>query len=74
MILAGRLGNAGYWIDDNSGKWATTSYYTYYNPLIDQINGAADSYSNQIWNTQWKPLKRKLHILMSKRMQDSVIT
>ena len=59
MIMAGRLGNAGYWVDDNSGKWSTSSYYTYYNPLIDQINGVTDSYSNQIWNTQWKPLKKE---------------
>lgn len=57
MILAGKLGNAGYWVDDNSGKWSTSSYYTYYTPIIDQVNGGSNSYSNQIWNTQWKPLK-----------------
>lgn len=57
LILSGRLGNAGYWIDNNSGKWTTSSYYTYYTPVIEQINSSSNSYSNFIWNTQWKPLK-----------------
>lgn len=38
IIMAGHAGNSAFWINDQSGKWATTTYYKDVAPSIAQRN------------------------------------
>lgn len=54
IIMAGHAGNSAFWINDNTGKWATTTYYKDTpNPLTQR------NYSNPITSRidtmQWRP-------------------
>lgn len=55
IILAGHAGNSAFWINDNTGKWATTTYYKDAPAELTQRN-----YSNPITSRldtmQWKPM------------------
>ena len=56
LITAGRGGKTAYWIDDNSGKWASSTYYKDFFWTVDQDNRKNDSFYLKIWGTQWTPL------------------
>ena len=54
IIMAGHAGNSAFWINDNTGKWATSTYYKDAPAELTQRN-----YSNPITSRldtmQWKP-------------------
>lgn len=54
IIMAGHAGTSAFWINDNTGKWATTTYYREVPNELTQRN-----YSNPITSRldtmQWKP-------------------
>ena len=55
IIMAGHAGNSAFWMDENTGRWATTTYYrdapkqasqrNYSQPLVSRLD-----------TMQWKPL------------------
>lgn len=59
LVSAGHAGNTAYWIDDYSGKWASSTYYKDFYWTVDQDNRKADSYSVKAWALQWSPLSDK---------------
>lgn len=59
LIAAGHAANAAYWVDDYSGKWASTTFYKDFYWTVDQDNRKADSYSVKAWGLQWSPMTDK---------------
>lgn len=43
LVMGGRRADASYWLDGNSGKWAST---TYYKPGSHTVQNAVDRYNN----------------------------
>lgn len=56
LITAGRAGNGAYWLEDFTGKWATTTYYKNLHWVVDQYNRSNSSLSRRISELNWKPL------------------
>lgn len=56
LITAGTRGNSAYWVDDYTGKWASTTYYKNFYWTIDQENRSGTDFSARAWGTQWTPL------------------
>ncbi|MDR1882771.1 MAG: alkaline phosphatase family protein [Prevotella sp.] len=56
LITAGSRGNAAYWIDDYSGKWASTTYYKNFYWTVDQENRSNSGFSVRAWDMRWTPL------------------
>ena len=56
MIGAGKNANAAFWVEDYSGKWATSTYYKDFHWIVDQINRSDTSYNRRINSLAWKPL------------------
>lgn len=56
LIAGGRSGNAAFWMENYSGKWATSTYYKDFHWIVDQTNRSDTSYSRRITNLVWKPL------------------
>lgn len=72
IIMAGHAGNSAFWINDNTGKWATTTYYRDTPRAISQRN-YSNSISSRIDTMQWKPalpLSRYPGLPAQKRMYD----
>lgn len=59
LITAGHAGNTAYWIDDYSGKWASSTYYKDFFWTVDQDNRKTDNYSVKAWALQWSPILDK---------------
>lgn len=59
LITGGHAANSTYWIDDYSGKWASTTYYKDFYWTVDQDNRKATSFAAKVWGGQWKPLVEK---------------
>lgn len=56
LITAGTRGNSAYWIDDYTGKWASTTYYKDFYWAIDQENRSNSNFSTKAWSMWWNPL------------------
>lgn len=56
LITAGRNGNCAFWLENYSGKWATSTYYKDFHWVVDQINRSDTSYSRRVGTMVWKPL------------------
>ncbi len=54
IIMAGHAGKNAVWIDDNTGKWASTSYYPELPALVGRINQYSPL-SSRIDTIVWKP-------------------
>lgn len=54
IIMAGHAGNSAAWINDNTGKWATTTYYRELPKTLSQRN-YNNSIAARIDTMQWKP-------------------
>ena len=54
IIMAGHAGNSAFWINDNTGKWSTTTYYKDVPQLLSQRN-YGKSLVSRIDTMQWKP-------------------
>lgn len=57
VIMAGHAGNSAVWIDDNSGKWASTTYYSELPSVVGRINQYSPL-SKRIDTIMWKPSLR----------------
>lgn len=55
IIMAGHAGNSATWINENSGKWATTTYYPETPAPIGARNGGRSA-ALHLDTVQWKPL------------------
>lgn len=55
VIMAGHAGKGAIWIDDNSGKWASSTYYADFPNAINQYNKISPL-STRIDTIIWKPL------------------
>lgn len=56
LITAGLRGNSAYWVDDYTGKWASTTYYKDFYWAIDQENRSGTDFSTKAWSMWWNPL------------------
>jgi hypothetical protein len=56
VILGGHTADGVYWIDGNSGKWCTSTYYNYMPEWLQNINDQSDM-SKLVDQTTWQPLR-----------------
>lgn len=56
LISGGRAANSAFWIDDYSGKWASSTYYKNFYWVVDQENRSSTDFSVRAWGMQWSPL------------------
>lgn len=54
IIMAGHAGNSAAWINDNTGRWATTTYYKDVPPSLSRFNQSAQL-SSRLDTMQWRP-------------------
>lgn len=52
LSTASKFGDAAYWIDNLTGKWATSTYYKYLSAIIDKKNKETD-YIGIVTNNVW---------------------
>lgn len=57
VIMSGHAGKGAFWIDDNSGKWASTTYYQEMPASLAQYNRISPL-SSRIDTIVWKPMMR----------------
>lgn len=55
VIMAGHAGNSAFWIDDNTGRWASTAYYRDSPRNISQRNYNSPL-SNRLDTMIWRPV------------------
>ena len=56
IILGGHAADGVYWIDGNTGKWCTSTYYNYMPEWIQSLNDQNDMYQ-LVEQTAWQPLR-----------------
>lgn len=56
LITAGLRANTAFWVDDYTGKWASTTYYKNFYWTVDQENRSEADFSVKAWGTRWTPL------------------
>lgn len=54
IIMAGHAGNSAFWINENTGRWATSTYYKDAPALLTQRN-YSNPVSSRIDTMVWKP-------------------
>lgn len=55
IIMAGHAGNSAVWINENTGKWASSAYYSDMPQVLSQRNYKSDL-ASRIDTIQWKPM------------------
>ncbi len=55
LASGGHAAGGAYWIEDVTGKWATTTFYRNKQLIVDQHNRSAQSLSNAIASITWRP-------------------
>jgi predicted AlkP superfamily pyrophosphatase or phosphodiesterase len=55
LASGGHAASGAYWIEDVTGKWATTTFYKNKQPIVDQYNRSAQSLTNTIGSITWRP-------------------
>ena len=55
IIAAGHAANAAFWIDNYTGKWATTTFYRGVPWYVDKYNNSNESITVRMNNMTWKP-------------------
>lgn len=55
LISAGKRGNSAFWVDDYTGKWASTTYYKDFYWSVDQDNRSGTDFANKVWSMYWRP-------------------
>lgn len=55
MASGGHAASGAFWIEDYTGKWATTTFYKSKQPTVDQHNRSTTSLTNTIGNITWRP-------------------
>ena len=56
LITAGVYGNTAFWVDDYTGKWASTTFYKNFYWSVDQENRSGGDFSARVWGSSWTPL------------------
>lgn len=56
VVMAGHAGNSAFWINENTGNWATTTYYLD-NPKLLTERNYTHSISSRLDTLEWKPLR-----------------
>lgn len=56
LITGGRAANCAFWVEDYSGKWASSTYYKDFYWVVDQENKSPTAYSVKAFGMQWNPL------------------
>ncbi len=56
LVTAGHLANCAFWVNDQSGKWASSTYYQNFYWLVDQENKSNNSYAVTSFGKYWNPL------------------
>lgn len=56
LITAGCSGNSAFWVEDYSGKWASTTFYKDFHWIVDQENRSNTSYATKAKGLTWTPL------------------
>lgn len=55
LASGGHAASGAFWVEDFSGRWATTTFYTTHHPFIDQYNRSNQSLNTKINSLIWKP-------------------
>ncbi|MDR1810069.1 MAG: alkaline phosphatase family protein [Prevotella sp.] len=55
LVSAGHAANCAFWVEDYTGKWATSTYYRDFYWTVDRENRSG-SFSNYVGALSWKPL------------------
>lgn len=55
ILAAGHAANAAFWLDDTTGKWATTTYYRDIPQYVNDLN-IKEGLDSRIDTMAWKPL------------------
>ena len=55
IIAAGHAANAAFWIDNYTGKWATTTFYKGVPWYVDRYNNSNESITIRMNDMTWKP-------------------
>ena len=55
LSSGGHAASGAFWIEDFSGRWATTTFYTTHHPFVDQYNRSNQSLNTKINSLMWKP-------------------
>lgn len=55
LASGGHAASGAYWIEDVTGKWATTTFYRNKQAVVDQHNRSNQSLSNTIGSITWRP-------------------
>ncbi|MDD2475220.1 MAG: alkaline phosphatase family protein [Dysgonamonadaceae bacterium] len=55
LASGGHLASGAFWIEDFTGHWATTTFYTTYHRFIDEYNRSDQSLNTRISSLVWKP-------------------
>jgi len=55
IISAGKAADAAYWIDNENGKWATTTYYRGARWYVDRYNNSNESLEARMNGMEWRP-------------------
>ncbi|NDV79374.1 alkaline phosphatase family protein [Dysgonomonas sp. 511] len=56
LITAGVYGNTAYWVDDYTGKWASSTFYKNFYWAVDQENRSGTDFSANARGMRWSPL------------------
>lgn len=56
IIMAGHAGNSAFWINENTGNWATTTFYSD-NPKILTQRNYSNPISSRLDTLRWSPLR-----------------
>lgn len=51
----GQGAKGAFWIEDSSGDWATTTFYTTKQPVVEQHNRSGESLRKSISGKSWRP-------------------
>lgn len=57
IIMSGHAGNTAFWLSEESGKWATTTFYKELPPFVTEIN-IKNGLDSRIDKMVWSPLLR----------------
>jgi hypothetical protein len=56
LASGGHAANSAYWIENENGKWATTTFYKSKHHLVEQHNRSQQSLTYTIGSTTWRPM------------------
>ncbi len=55
LSSGGHAASGAFWIEDFTGHWATTTFYTKHHPFVDQHNRSNQSLNTRVNSLVWKP-------------------